>query len=136
MKTHPVRIPGFRTPKYRATRTVYNGIGYASKAEAARAGFLDTARKLGLIRWWIGQPVFRLGCPENVYRPDFLVVGNNDANGKQEGYKGIHAEDVKGHATAKFAHDVKLWKAYGPCPLWIIRGNRKTIEIINPEPSS
>ncbi len=34
------------------------------------------------------------------------------------------AEDVKGHATAKFKRDLKLWRKYGPCPLWVIMGGR------------
>lgn len=85
-------------------------MSYASKAEAFRAQQLDTQIKLGIVDWWIGQPKFRLGCPENVYVADFLVVTD----------KGVHAEDVKGVVTAKFKYDVKLWRQYGPCNLWVV----------------
>jgi hypothetical protein len=108
-----------RPTKYRAVPTVYAGVRYASKAEAAYAATLDLCVKAGETRWWIGQPTFRLGVPENVYRPDFLVC---EADGS------VHAVDVKGVRTAKFARDVKLWAAYGPVPLWIV--NRKGVDII------
>jgi hypothetical protein len=72
------------------------------------------------VKWWIRQPTFRLGCPENVYRPDFLVVSA----------KGVRVEDVKGVETSKFARDRKLWARYGPCPLWIVKGS--DVEIIDP----
>jgi hypothetical protein len=74
---------------------------------------LDVLVKLGQISWWLPQPKFRLGCPENSYRADFLVVGRDR----------VWAEDVKGHITPKFARDKKLWKRYGPCALCIIRSN-------------
>lgn len=112
-----------KASKYRAVRTEYNGVKYASKAEAVRARSLDEDQKAGLVRWWIAQPTFRLGVPENVYRPDFLVV---DRLGD------IHAEDVKGVRTAKFNRDAKLWARYGPCPLHI-RSRGKVVETIEPE---
>lgn len=107
--------------KYLAKRTEYNGVMYASKAEAQRARELDTFLAAGLIRFWQGQPgTWRLGCPENVYRPDFLVVDNKGE---------VRVEDVKGMRTAKFAKDVRLWRAYGNCPLHIISG--KKLEVID-----
>lgn len=108
-----------RRNKYRAIKTEYDGILYDSKAEAARAAELDMLVRAGQIEWWIRQVTFRLGCPENVYRPDFLVVG----------YGGVHVEDVKGVDTAKFRRDAKLWRAYGPCELWVIRNRR--VEVIH-----
>lgn len=104
--------------KYKAKPTEYNGVRYASKGEAARAKALDNFKDAGLIFWWIGQPKFRLGCPENVYVADFLVVGA----------AGTHVEDVKGMETPKFKRDKKLWMAYGPTELWIIKGQR--VEIV------
>lgn len=105
--------------KYGAKPKVYNGVRYASTAEADRAMTLDQYKGHGAIYWWIGQPRFRLGCPENVYVADFLVVGP----------KGTWVEDVKGKETAKFKKDKRLWMAYGPCDLWIIKGG-KCVEVI------
>jgi hypothetical protein len=105
-----VRFGGGRN-KYRAKPTIYNGVRYASKAEAARAEALDALVGMRLVAFWVPQPTFRLGCPENVYRADFLVV---DADGA------VWVEDVKGVETAKFRRDKKLWAAYGPCRLHIL----------------
>ena len=106
--------------KYRAVKTEYMGVLYDSRAEAKRAAELDMLVKTDSILWWIRQPPFTLGVPENKYRPDFLVVRHD----------GVHVEDVKGVRTAKFNRDVKLWRKYGPCPLHIVG---KTFEIIFPE---
>jgi hypothetical protein len=108
--------------KYRNQPTTYNGVRYASKREAERAEALDFLIKHGHVDWWMAQPKFRLGCAENVYIPDFLVIMPDI---------GIHAEDVKGVRTAKFTRDVKLWKRYGPCDLWIIES--ENVEIIHRE---
>ncbi len=110
-----------RPTKYRNTRTTYDGVSYDSKAEARRAEVLDQYKRAGLIRGWIRQPTFRLGCAENVYRPDFLVFGPNGET---------WAEDVKGAETAKFKRDKKLWARYGPCVLHILKG--KHTEEIDP----
>lgn len=110
-----------RRTKYGAVRTTYGGVRYHSKAEALRAERLDHDRSVGLIRFWVGQPTFRLGCPENVYRSDFLVVGLAD----------VWVEDVKGKETPKFLHDKRLWSRYGPCELRILR-NGKVVEAIMP----
>lgn len=107
--------------KYNAIRTTYNGVSYASKSEAKRAETLDLMVRGGLISWWIGQPKFRLGCPENVYVADFLVVVK----------QGAWVEDVKGVRTAKFNRDLRLWRAYGPCELHVISG--KNQEVIHPD---
>lgn len=101
-----------RPQKYGAKPTIYNGVRYASKAEAKRAMQLDVGVAAGEWSFWIGQVKFRLGCPENVYVADFLVVGDD----------GVHVEDVKGMETAKFNRDAKLWARYGPCDLWVIKG--------------
>ena len=111
--------------KYRAKPTIYNGVRYASKAEAARAVELDQMLLAGEILVWIGQPTFRLGCPENVYRADFLVVPPVGVNGTP------WVEDVKGMETPKFRRDKKLWKRYGRLNLHIIKG--KKTEVVRPE---
>lgn len=108
--------------KYRNTPTIYNGRKYHSKAEATRAERLDYEKASGLIRDWTPQPRFTLGVPENVYIADFEVIG---IDGK------MWAEDVKGVRTARFSHNVRLWRAYGAMPLKVIcRG--KTVEVIEP----
>ncbi len=112
--------------KYNAKRTEYNGVGYASKAEAARAQELDLLLKAGEIRDWIGQPTVRLGIPENVYKPDFHVT-------PLQGYPWY--EDVKGMETPKFRRDKKLWGRYGRADLKIIKSVRKqlvVVEVIHP----
>jgi hypothetical protein len=76
--------------------------------------------------FWVRQTTFHLGCPENLYRVDFLVYS-------PEGPTPIHAVDVKGARTAKFNRDAKLWRAYGPCPLWVVTRKGKTgwsVEVI------
>lgn len=113
-----------RRSKFGAQRTVYNGVSYASKSEALRANQLDLLMRAGDIRFWIGQPLFRLGCPENTYRPDFLVVSQDD----------VWAEDVKGVETAAFRRNRRLWTKYGPCELRIIKRVRDAwaVETIAP----
>lgn len=108
----PPRIPGRRS-KYKAKPVVYGGVRYASKAEGARAVHLDMLVRTGKIGWWIGQPKFRLGCPENIYVADFLVVGTDG--------RVLRVEDVKGMETQKFKRDRRLWKRYGPCRLWVVK---------------
>jgi len=125
MSARIVGLPvSFKKPhKYLAKRTVYNGVSYASKAEAARAAELDLLVKAGEVLLWIGQPKFRLGCPENIYIADFLVWEKDRL---------VHVEDVKGVATAKFRRDKRLWAKYGPCQLWIIARHNLCIQSIVP----
>jgi hypothetical protein len=114
--------------KYGAKATIYNGVKYPSKAQARRAEELDLEMKAGSVAWWIGEPVFRLGVSENVYRADFLVVWPLEKT-VFAGF-GIHVEDVKGKETQKFQRDKKLWARYGPCQLHIL--GRDSVEIIGP----
>jgi hypothetical protein len=107
--------------KYHAMPTVHNGIRYDSKAEAERAAALDAMQDRGEVLMWVGHPKFRLGCPENVYVSDFLVITQD----------GFHVEDTKGFDTEKFRHNKRLWASYGRCPLWIIRRG-KVVEIVEP----
>jgi hypothetical protein len=110
-----------RRSKYRNVPTVYAGLRYDSKLEAAQAAELDFMVKAGVVLWWIRQPTFRLGCPENIYKPDFLV---------QWGDGRIEAMDVKGAETPKFKRDRRLWQAYGPIPLLIVK--EKKTEVVKP----
>lgn len=131
VKSLGIKIPGEapaapggspKRNKYGAKPTTYGGIRYASKAEAERAKYLDSLAPAGV--WYVRQPVFRLGCPENKYVADFLVVSGPGG--------GVHVEDVKGQETSKFARDKRLWAAYGPCELRIIRGG-KMVQVIHPK---
>lgn len=107
----------FATHKYRANPTTYNGRRYDSKAEAVRAEDLDLLLSARQILYWQPQPTFFLGCPENVYRPDFLIwnmVG------------GTWVEDVKGFETPAFKKNKRLWAKYGPCPLIVLKRKGKS----------
>lgn len=125
-RTRCTQPPAARS-KYRSVRTEYAGVLFDSKAEARRAAELDLLVKAGHVRFWIGQPKFRLGCPENVYRPDFLVVAGNGS---------VYVEDVKGVDTPKFRRDLKLWRAYGPCPLHVVRAKDTEVVMGRGEPAS
>jgi hypothetical protein len=94
---------------------MYNGVRYASRSEASYAAMLDVMQRCGQVRWWIGQPRFRLGIAENVYVADFLVQYDDDT---------CAAIDVKGVATSKFRRDCVLWRRYGRIPLKIVRRER------------
>lgn len=113
-----------RRHKYRAQAKEYNGVRYDSKAEAARARALDQLLAVGEILDWIRQPTVRLGVPENVYRPDFLVI---PTAGEVAWY-----EDVKGMETSKFKRDKVLWRRYGRLELRIFRGGRR-VETVLPD---
>ena len=121
-----------RVNKHHAQRTEYNGVTYASRAEATRAAELDQLVEAGEIEWWIGQPKFRLGCPENVYVADFLVAVYVCFSTACD----MHVEDVKGQSLPKFKRDCKLWRQYGPIPLHVKRrkGDGWDTEVIEPKP--
>ena len=120
-------MPYTRRNKYsvapKADRT-HDGILYASKLEMSRAITLQTMLRAGVALHVIEQPLVRLGCAENKYRPDFFVVWSDGL---------AMYEDVKGVETQAFRRNVKLWAKYGPAPLRILTrvGNGwkiKTIE--------
>lgn len=113
------RMPWETFSKYRAVPTVYNGVRYASKSEAKYAQHLDLLQRSGQVRWWIGQPKFRLGCPENVYVADFLVQYDDGD---------CAAIDVKGVRTDKFRRDCILWRKYGRMPLRVVKVKRDGFE--------
>ena len=121
-KADAAPAPKARASKYGNRITEYAGVKYHSKAEATRAERLDWMKRVGLIAGWRRQPRYTLGVPENLYIGDFEVT-NNDGS--------VHTEDVKGAITPKFARDKRLWRAYGPHPLYVLR-NGKTVEIVTP----
>lgn len=116
-----VNVPKARKPsKYRNVPTLWDGVRYSSKAEAEYAMRLDEQLRNNEIRGWTRQTTFYLGCPDAVYRTDFVVFEWNGA---------VTAVDVKGKRTSKFARDVKLWRRYGPCLLCIVTGG-KVVETV------
>lgn len=108
--------------KYGARRTFFDGAWYDSKAEADRASILAMLLDTGELKRVDRQPRVELGIPENVYRPDFVVVDKKDA---------LWYEDVKGYETSAFKRNKRLWRRYGPAPLHVIHA-RKAVEIIIP----
>lgn len=101
-----------RLGKYNAKPTEYNGVRYASKAEAQYAQVLDILLRSGQIIDWIGQPKVRLGAPDMTYRPDFLVIPKGERP---------YFVDVKGHETQRFRDIKKLWRCYARLQLRVVR---------------
>lgn len=98
-----------------AGERVVDGITFDSKLEAGRYRELKALRDGGdaEVRHFEWQVRFHLGVPENVYVVDFVIWTRDGA---------AWAEDVKGHETPKFLRDLKLWRAYGPMDLMILKG--------------
>lgn len=92
-------------------RTV-DGIVFASKLEAARYVELRELRQMGAIVGFERQVTFTLGVPENKYRVDFLVF---------HGYGEVWAEDTKGMTRPADLKNFKLWAAYAPCDLRVMK---------------
>jgi len=90
----------------------YKGRCYRSKAEMIRASQLDLLKRCGEIKQWVYEPKFALGCPENIYIPDFQV---ELADGT------IIIEEVKGVETPMFKKNKRLWRVYGLYPLHILK---------------
>jgi len=108
----------------------FNGRTYASKAEMLYAKHLFAMRESALILEFTEQPTVRLGVPENVYRPDFLVIPD-------EGYP--FYVDVKGVETRTFKRNKKLWSAYGWLDLHVVKRFGKkflTTEVVHGQYSS
>jgi hypothetical protein len=103
--------------KYRAKPTEYRGERYASKAEAAYAAELDLEVAAGGVAWWIRQVRFPLG--DDALRVDFLVCRVEGAPGRHR--REMVAVEIKGYATRDYARKAKLWRKYGPIPLWVVR---------------
>jgi len=92
------------------------------------AQYLQLLKDAGEIADFAEQPTVELGIPENKYRPDFYVT----PGGPDQPYY----VDVKGHETAAFKKNKRLWKRYGACALVIVkrrRGRFFVIESIHPK---
>lgn len=110
-----------------AQPTVYDGIRYASKAEAQYAERLDFEIKAGSVLWWLPQVTVQLGR-DTRYTVDFLV--HQSGGGDMPGY--VVAIEVKGFETALFRRNKKLWKKYGQFPLHIVKRG-ETTEVVEPQ---
>lgn len=88
------------------------GKTYASKAEKEYAEWLYGLRNAGVHRLVLEQTTLWLGVPENVYRPDFFVI---DGDGS------AYFVDVKGVETQQFRKVKRLWAAYGPAALHVVK---------------
>ena len=118
--------------KYNAKRTLYNGRYYDSKAEAEHSKYLDTIKVQGEVQWILYQVPIPLGQDFSV-RIDFVVYRWVRVRRlKWEPKKEVIAIDVKGYNTKRFKDVVRLWKKYGPFPLWIIHKG-KLVETIERE---
>lgn len=107
-----------------AVRTEFNGRVYDSAAEARRAAELDLMLRGGQLTVIEPQVTVTLGLPEIRYRVDFRVVDRE---------LGERYEEVKGVRTEKFEQHVRLWRQYGPGPLYILtpRGTKRwAVEIV------
>ena len=90
--------------KFHAQPTELNGVRYASKKEARRAGELDLLKRGGEVVFYHRQPIFDL--PGGVtYRPDFQIFW---ASGH------VSYEDVKGVRTKDFIRNKKMVEALYP----------------------
>lgn len=109
-----------RAGKFNAKPTVYNGVRYASRREAAVAQALDLrlkARGKNGVAAWSGQPKFPMvvnGHKICVYIADFLIT-------YRDGTQAVW--DVKGVETPAFRIKAKLYAALYPDgpPLVIVR---------------
>ena len=126
MSSKPIRN------KYRvspAAQRTWNGRTYDSKAEMKYAQLLDVLHRSGEVVEWIEQPKTWLGIPENIYRPDFLVIPHDAMP---------YYVDVKGKETPAFKKNVRLWKKYGRLRLHVVKrkGDGWETKVIDPAPSA
>jgi len=109
--------------KYKAIRTQHGGRVYDSKAEADYARRLDEWREEGLVEWVLPQVTIPLG-PDFSTRVDFLVEHLGQPRlvlGKETSRTEVIAVEVKGYETPRFRKIKKLWRKYGPFPLWVVK---------------
>lgn len=100
----PFGLEAPRVSKYRAVKTVVDGVTFDSKREAARYAELRLLEKRGFIRQLELQPEFKFqidGKPIFKYRADFRYF---------EG-EGRVIEDVKGVRTAVYRIKKKIIEA-------------------------
>lgn len=103
--------------KYKAIKTVVDGIKFDSKAEASYYVHLLNLQKIGDLKIISLQPKVYLTDARILYKPDFLI---------EEDDKLVYI-DIKGFITPVFAIKKRLWVHYGQGTLRLIK-NYKTID--------
>ncbi len=93
--------------KYQNIKTTVDGIRFDSKAEAEY--YLEL--KINGVKIEEMQPKVYLSKAKILYKPDFVII----EDGKRVWI------DVKGAATPVFNLKARLWKAYGPGDLRIVK---------------
>ena len=102
------------------------GRTFDSKAEMLYAERLQMLLEAGVIAEWVPQPfVGMLGCPENTYRPDFLVIP------APEDERFPYFVEVKGRETSRWKKNKKLWAEYGRLELVVVK--KKGVEFTEAE---
>jgi hypothetical protein len=102
-----------RGHKYRAKRTVVDGITFPSALEARRYTSLRLLQDQGWIERLERQPVYKLtigGVDCGKYIPDFRYV-QIEPDGRRSA---IVIEDCKGFRTPLYRFKIKVWKALYP----------------------
>lgn len=93
----------------------YNGVVYDSKVEMLRTPELDLLLENKAITGYERQVEFPLG-EDTVYVADYFVHGFNQSNATAS-----WVEEIKGFETREFKRIRRLWKDYGPCPMFIYK---------------
>ena len=102
--------------KYKAIKTVIDGIRFDSLAESKYYVYLKSCKDIKIISL---QPKVYLTDSKILYRPDFLIEKNGE----------LIYVDVKGFQTPVFAIKARLWVNYGAGRLDLIK-NGKLIKTI------
>tara|TARA_B100001059_G_scaffold76184_1_gene73761 strand:- start:7718 stop:8104 length:387 start_codon:yes stop_codon:yes gene_type:complete len=96
------------------------GRTFDSKAEKEYAERLQLLLDSGVIAEFNCQvPVHCLGCPENKFKPDFLVIPS-----PEDGRFPYYVE-VKGFETPQWKTTKTLWEAYGRLELVVVKKRGK-----------
>ncbi len=116
-----------RLTKYANTRVSHAGRSFASKLEAAVFDMLVMMERAGLVKDIVQQPHVKLTRAEVVYIPDFKCFDVE----KEETFW----VEAKGAESPEYRIKRRLWKEYGPGPLYVYKGTwqrPKLFEIIIP----
>ena len=111
-------------------KRTYKGVLYQSIWEMKRAVFLDNNHVK-----WTRQTPFWFGDGAWKYITDFQIFGKAKIFEDMTFTWNSHFEEVKGAARKRLSEIRRMWKAYGPLPLWIIhleKGRWIIEEIIEP----
>jgi predicted nuclease of restriction endonuclease-like RecB superfamily len=110
--------------KFGSKRVEVSGMSFASKLEAAVFQVLKLMEKAGEVKDIKAQDTVYLSKARIIYKPDFKIETTAGETAWVE---------AKGFETPEWRIKLRLWKAYGPGPLWIFRGshaNPKLDEVV------